>query len=63
MAKFYAYKPDKSGREPLGTSGRTLFELKTVDGAKNRAKKMLGSGYKLYTYTNFYNDKTFKVVK
>jgi hypothetical protein len=63
MAKFYAYKPDSKGKEPIGSIHRTLFELKTVDGAKNRAKKRLGSGYKLYKYTNFYDDKTFKIVK
>jgi hypothetical protein len=63
MTKFYAYKPRADGKLPLGTTGRTLFELKTVGGAKKRARSVLGSNYKLFTYTNFYNDKTFKKVR
>jgi len=63
--KFYAYKWDVPlGTEPLGTDGKLLFELKTVRGAMNRCKRYLKtSDFRLYTYTNFYDDKTFKQVK
>jgi len=60
--KFYAYKPTKDGGEPLGTSGRTLFELKTVAGAHRRARSVLGPRYRLFRYTNFYDNKTFRRV-
>ena len=63
MKKFYAYAGDhKFGEEPLGTSGKIIFELQTMAGARRRARSMLGEAYRLYTYTNFYNDETFKEV-
>jgi hypothetical protein len=58
--KFYAYKPELDGREPLGTANRILFELKTIAGAKRKAAKLLGPSAKLFTYWNFYDQKTFK---
>jgi hypothetical protein len=60
--KFYAYKPRKDGTEPLGTDGRILFELKTVRGAIRRAKRILGESCRVFQYTNFYNDETFRRV-
>jgi len=60
--KFYAYKPTKDGREPLGSDRRILFELKTIAGAHRRARSVLGSDYRLFRYTNFYDDKTFRRV-
>lgn len=58
--KFYAYIPRADGSEPTGGSGRILFELKTVEGALKRARKILGDRFKLYGYTNFYDERTFK---
>jgi len=60
--KFYAYKPTKDGKEPVGGDRKLLFELKTVRGAHNRARGALGSNYRLFRYTNFYDDKTFREV-
>jgi hypothetical protein len=60
--KFYAYIPTKEGKEPLGTSGRLLFELKTVAGAHRHANKYLGAKHLLFVYHNFYDDKTFRRV-
>ena len=61
--KFYAYIPTDEGREPLGTEHNTLFELKTVKGAIKRSRQSLGStNFRLYTYWNFYDDSTFKLV-
>ncbi len=73
--KFYAYVPnlkltpkdyDKGyGNEillvgePLGTTNRILFELKTKAGAKRRAIRLLGKRCRVFTYTSFYNTNTF----
>lgn len=60
---FYAYEPDKNGNEPMGTEGRVLFELKTTRGAIRRAfRRFSGRPFRLYKYTNFYNDKTFTLI-
>ena len=60
--KFYAYKQDVGlGKEPLGTDGRMLFELKTVAGAIRRCRSY---GYsRLFSYSNFYDDGTFKEIE
>lgn len=61
--KFYAYIPREDGTEPMGTDHTTLFELKTIKGAIKRAGRSLNSLYfRLYTYQNFYDDKTFRLV-
>lgn len=61
--KFYAYKGTAElGKEPLGTSGKMLFELKTVNGAIRRAVRLYGRSCTIYTYTNFYRDSTFRLV-
>ena len=67
--KFYAYIPDASGNDtcgmidwsikPGGKMKKALFELKTVRGAHRKAQRLLGGRYKLFSYTNFYDDKTF----
>ena len=62
--KFYAYAGNYNLDEvPCGTSGKILFELQTFAGAHRRARSMLGKTYRLYTYTNFYDDETFREVK
>ena len=63
--KFYAYIPDKNGNEPMGTGNKTLFELKTIRGAIRRAYKVLKIPvYErmivMFSYTNFYNNDTYK---
>lgn len=67
--KFYAYTPDKKidyselKNEPVGTFGKSMFELKTINGAINRCKRIFNNNpFILYSYTNFYNDKTFKLI-
>lgn len=61
--KFYAYIPTKEGKEPCGTFGRLLFELKTVKGAVRRCEKYLGEKWRLYVYTDLYDDSTMHHVK
>jgi hypothetical protein len=59
--KFYAYIPTNDRREPMGTENRILFDLKTIRGAINHCNKQLGENtYVLFSYTNIYNDNTFK---
>jgi hypothetical protein len=59
--KFYAYIPDKQNNEPLGTFNRALFELKTVKGAIKKCKNNFKTdNFRLFSYTNFYDDKTFR---
>lgn len=60
---FYAYIPKADGTEPLGTSGKILFQLKTVRGAVRRCRNALGKRFRLYTYSSFYDESTFFFVK
>lgn len=63
--KLYAYKGDHDlGKEPLGTSDKVIWrDLTTVRGAVERANKLFGRGnYRIYTFNNFYDHKTFKRV-
>lgn len=62
--KFYAYKGLASlGDESLGTEGKAIWkDLKTVRGAIRRASKLWGQDFSLFTFINFYDDKTFRRV-
>jgi hypothetical protein len=68
--KFYCYLPvnseikDNFLDEPVGTQGRYLWDdLKTNQGAIRRAIKMFpAKSFKIWTYTNFYDKKTFSLV-
>ena len=66
---FYSYTtetPNTPGLsdEPLGSGGRFIDrDLKTVRGAVNRMKKVSsGKSFKVFSFTNFYDDKTFRLV-
>ena len=49
MTKYYAYiQKTTTGKEPMGTEKRLLFELKTNRGAIARAKRILGIGCRVY---------------
>ena len=56
--KFYAYL-DENGKEILGSDNKILFELKTYNGARRRAVRILGAGVRVFSYRNFYDEKTF----
>jgi len=59
---FYAGHP-KTGDAPVGTENQLLFELKTVAGAHKRADRVFKSRpYKLFRYSNFYDENTFHQV-
>lgn len=66
--EFYAYITLNPGcesmnDEPLGSMGRMIIrEYKTVRGAVNKCKRLWeGKSFKVYSFTNFYDDKTFKL--
>lgn len=61
--KFYATTA-VNGKEPLGTEGKLLFELQTTGGGIRRACRYIHFpvAFRLYIYTNFYDEKTFKLV-
>ena len=50
--------------EPLGSGGRSIDrDLKTLRGVVNRLKKSWpGKSFKVFTFTNFYDDKGFRQV-
>jgi hypothetical protein len=60
--KFYSIKNATLENEPFGTFGRSLDELKTLKGVINRLKVAGWEKYSIYTYTNFYDNKTFRLV-
>ena len=60
---FYAYIPREDGKEPCGTANKVLSrEYKTL---WNFIKFRLGSNsrFRIYSFTNFYDDSTFKLEK
>jgi hypothetical protein len=65
---FYAYKtdtPDTPGMddEPLGTAGRLVMPtITTARGALARVRRANLGSFKLFRFTNFYDDSTFKFV-
>lgn len=62
---FYAYRgAHRLGEEPLGTEGKMIArDLKTVGGMVRRCRAAWGSGpFRVYTFTNFYDDRTFRLV-
>ena len=58
MVNYYGYISREDGSEPTGSEGRILFTLKTKSGAIKRCQRVLGKRFKLYTYTNLYNNNT-----
>ena len=67
--QFYSYitdEPHAPGMidEPVGSDGRFIDrDLKTVRGVVNRVKKARpGRSFKVFAFTNFYDDKTFQLV-
>lgn len=66
--KYYAYIPREDGSEPMGSGlgENTLFECKgglryAIPMAKRRLRNR--DNFVLISYTNFYDDKTFKILK
>jgi hypothetical protein len=67
--QFYSYvteTPDAPGQtdEPVGSGGRVIDrDLRTVRGVVRRLEKAWpGRSFKVFTFTNLYDDKTFRLV-
>jgi hypothetical protein len=67
--QFYSYiteTPDAPGQsdEPIGSYGRAIDrDLRTVRGVVRRLEKAWpGRSFKVFTFTNLYDDKTFRLV-
>ncbi len=67
--QFYSYVTDEPHApgmldEPVGTDGRFIDrDLKSVRGVVARIKKARpGKSFKVFSFTNFYDDKTFRLV-
>jgi len=61
---FYVYKGiSELGQESLGTEGKHIWrDLKTLRGAIRRMRLYGYESFRIYTFSNFYDDKTFKLV-
>ena len=58
---FYVHA---GSEEPTGTDRRYIWrDLKTQNGAIRRARRIFGANpFSLYTFTDFYDGRTFKVI-
>jgi len=59
MNKYYVFRPNPQGNEPLGTSHHALFKLKTDAGAIRRARRIFGKSVKVFRYLDLYDKDTF----
>src|ERR1700749_1254461 len=62
---FYAYIPDEKGQEPTGTENRKIIHLKSLQAVIkqiNQMPKWKNSPYKVFTFTNFYDKNSFKLI-
>jgi hypothetical protein len=61
---FYAYNGNAElGHEPCGTEGRHIWQdLKTLRGAIKRMEALGYKSFRIYTFWNFFDNKTFKLV-
>lgn len=64
MANFYAYNEDVPiGQESVGTSGKMIIrDLKTLRGVMKRCRTVGWTTFRIYTFSNFYDDKTFTLL-
>jgi hypothetical protein len=61
---FYIYNQNVPlGTEKLGTEGRAILRNCTIKKVKNLLKARKYTEYSVYSFTNFYNDSTFKKLK
>lgn len=59
---FYIYDSNvELGTERLGTEGKHVLHNCTMRKVKNITKNM--QSYSVYSFTNFYDDKTFKLIE
>jgi hypothetical protein len=61
---FYSYKGVETlGNESAGSEGKHITkDLKTLKGVINRMKSLNYEHFKVYSFTNFYKNSTFKLL-
>ncbi len=59
---FYAYLPDSAGKEPMGTEHKLLVHNRKSYRFISYARRVLDNTCRVFSFTNFYNDKTFRQV-
>lgn len=60
---FYIYNQNVPlGSEKLGSEGRHILRNCTIRKVKNLLRSVKYPEYSVYSFTNFYDDKTFKKV-
>ncbi len=61
---FYVYNKNiPLGQEQCGTEGRHVLENCTIRKVTNLINRLQYKHYSIYSFTNFYDDKTFKLIK
>ncbi len=61
---YFAFIPREDGTAPMGTDNKVIIrDFKLERNARKRAKTRLNTDkFVMFRYTNFYDNKTFKLV-
>jgi hypothetical protein len=59
---YYAYSPDKDNKEPVGSDNRILCDYKHPTYAIRKCHRFFTSSFRLYSYTDFYDESPFKLI-
>lgn len=63
-SNYYVYNTtDELGNEPLGTEKKHIFTNTTLKLVKRVIRTWGFDKYSIYSFTNFYDDKTFKLIE
>jgi hypothetical protein len=61
---FYAVRLDRHGAEPLGSGGKMIMrDLKTERGARSRVLARKWGTWRLYSFINFYDNSTWRLIE
>lgn len=64
MRHFYAVRLDREGKEPLGSGGKMIMrDLRTERGARQRVLGRKWGTWRLYSFCNFYDDTTWRLIE
>lgn len=60
---YYAVRLDREGKEPLGSGGKMIMrDLRTDRGARARVLARKWGTWRLYSFYNFYDDATWRLI-
>ena len=64
MSNFYLYNESvELGNERCETLGKHIFRNCTIRKVNNFVKRINYTNYSIYSFTNFYDNSTFKLIK